>query len=477
MMGYLKLPIAFLVALIVFGALHVAFAQENSAGKEKPPASVDGTDKRLMIGDPFKKDLPKITQGPAMTLEEAIRLADERNLSLTAARADITTARAGLKKAWAPLLPTAQGTMTLTHNDHEDTASMGGGFEIVTRRQNTLQGSIQASMPLMNAQLWKGVNVGKLGVEVTELTIENVRQELLLTVAQSFYQALTARAVIDVQENLLRTAERHHEVAVTRHVSGVGRRLDVIRARSELVRVRQELLLAHGSLDNARDAMGLLTGKGGLPMPEDSAELGPPAESEKELVSSAVNKRPDLKLSRKMIDLNESQLDASWMQFLPTLSASWQLTHQFTLPSAFGSQDRSRWSALLTLSIPIYNHSRYADLDEKRAKVAKSMIETENAEQKASLEVRTTRRDYLTAAKQLETAKEQAALSREALLLAEAAYESGTGSSLEVTDANRTSRQDEVTLAIKRFEVQLALLKLLKTIGEDISLVGDPSRR
>ncbi|MCP4674998.1 MAG: TolC family protein [Deltaproteobacteria bacterium] len=477
MRGYRKLSKAILSALIVFSVLHAASAKEGGADKAGPRASVDSTDKRLVIGDPLKMDLPAITPGPKIALEEALRLADERNLSLSAARADIATARAGLKKTWAPLLPTAQGTMTLTHNDHEDSVNMGGGAEMVTRRQNTLQGGIQASMPLVNAQLWAGVSAGKLGVEVTKLTIENVRQELLLAVAQAFYQALTARAVIDVQENLFRTAQRHYEVAVTRHVSGVGRRLDVIRARSELVRVRQELLSAHGAYNNARDAMGLLIGKGGLPMPEEGAEPGPPVETEKELVLKAVKKRPDLKLTRKMVSLNESQLDASWMQFLPTLNATWQLTHQFTVPSAFGSQDRSRWSALLTLSVPIYNQSRYADLDEKRATLTKAMIEADNAEQNAGLEVRTARRDYQTSVKQLETAKEQAALSREALLLAQAAYESGTGTSLEVTDANRTSRQDEVTLAIKRFEIQLALLKLLKLVGEDMSLLGSPPRR
>ncbi|MCP4602949.1 MAG: TolC family protein [Proteobacteria bacterium] len=435
-------------------------------------SSASDSSTRPMVGDPIKKDLPKVAPGTAMTLKEALQLADKRNLSLASARADIETARVGLKKAWASLLPIAQGTMTLTHNDHEDDANIGGGSAVVIRRQDSLQGSLQANVTLINPQLWTGVSAGRLGVEVAELTVQNARQELLLAVAQSFYQALTARALIDVQENLFQTAERYLEVAQARHVSGVGRRLDVIRARSELVRVRQALFAADEAFNNARDALGILTGAGGLPAPKEGPELRAPLESEEELVSLAARKRSDLKLRRKAVDLFERQLDASWMQFLPTLNAAWQLTHQFTSPSSFGSQDRSRWNALLTLTVPIYNQSRYADLDDKRATLRKSMIQVEEAEKNAGLEVRKARRNYQTTLKQLETSKEQAALSREALLLAEAAYENGTGSSLDVTDASRSSRQDEVTLAIKRFEIQLALLKLLRAMGEDMGNIG-----
>ena len=118
---------------------------------------------------------------------------------------------------------------------------MMGGLTIVTRRQDDLNGAVTAQMPIVDVRAWFGVRVGKVGVEIAELTAENTRQQLLLSVAQAFYQALTARSVIDVDENLLRSATRNHDVALTRHVSGVGGRLDVIRARSEIVRVRREL--------------------------------------------------------------------------------------------------------------------------------------------------------------------------------------------------------------------------------------------
>ena len=203
-------------------------------------------------------------------------------------------------------------------------------------------------------------------------------------------------------------------------------------------------------------------------MPAEGTGLEEPSGDDRELISKAMEERDDLKVSRAMVKLSRLQLDAAWMEFLPTLNASWQLTDRFTVPGAFGSQDRTRWNALLTLSVPIYNQGRYFDLDHKRALAKMASIQVAEAMQQAQLEVRKTRRSYYSAVDQLATMEQQVALSREELALAQSEYENGTGSSLEVTSASRLSRQDEVSLALKRFEVQGAILKLLRALGQDM---------
>lgn len=423
---------------------------------------------RPQIVDPMSVDFPSVSPGEKITLDQAISLADKRNLSLASAHADIEKSRAELKRTWSTLLPTVEGSLILTLYDKEETAKLGGGTSIEIRPRENLQGMLQARVPLVNPRAWMGVGVGREGVAVTELTFENARQQVLLATAEAFYNALTAQSLIRVQENMLRAALRHLEVARMRHINGVGSRLDVIRARSEAVRIRQELTMAHSAFDNARDILGILTGKGGLPLPEEGPAIVAPTGGDEALTESGLTKRLDLQTTKKAARLAKKQLRVSWMQFLPTLNASWQLTHQFTDPGSFGSPDRTRWYALLTLSVPLYSHTRYADLDAFRAELKKAKIQIEDAEQQAGLEIRTARRNYLTSLENLDTSLEQASLSREALLLAEKAYESGTGSSLDVTDASRTSRRDEVTLAMRRFEIQLAVLKLLSALGEDL---------
>ncbi len=52
---------------------------------------------------------------------------------------------------------------------------------------------------------------------------------------------------------------------------------------------------------------------------------------------------------------------------------------------------------MLSLSIPIYNHFRYGDLNEKRARLRQAELSLENTEEKADLAVRKAKRDYAAA--------------------------------------------------------------------------------
>ena len=417
-------------------------------------------------------DFPEITPGKQITLSEALKLADQRNLNLNAARTDIIKAQAELYSAWSTLLPVASGNLDFTYHDHADYRQLGEtGTTIEVGKQQNLHGGLLVSMPLVSAQAWVGIALGDIGVEVAEVQVEKIRQALLLSVAQAYFQALTARSLIEVQHNQIKSSQRHLAVATIRHRSGTGSRLDVIRAQTELLTAREELLKAHTSLDNSRDALAILIGVKGLPMPVEIPDM-PPPEGEADLLAQAKLKNEDVKLTRALAELADEQVTMSWMNFLPSLYASWTLTQQISEPGGFSSPDNSRWFIGLTLSVPIYDHTRYADLDQKRATLARAELEAEDTRQQVALSVRQARRDYENAIALVATAQKKTTLAAQSLELAETAYENGTGSSLDVTDARRSSRTAEIDLATKRFGAQLALLTLLRTAGEDMRKIG-----
>lgn len=415
--------------------------------------------------------LPQVSPGQPMTLAEALAQADRRNVTLEVARAEIDKTQAQLKQSLGLLLPAAQGKMQLMHRDHEDSVSFGGA-EMVIMAQDDLKGSLQVGMPLINVQNWLTIGVAKQGVRVAEASIEDARQGLLLGVSQAYYMARMAGTLIELQEEWARSAAHHLKIARARFEAGTGLKIDVLRAETDLEQARQELLTAHLAYDNARDALGILTGAGGLPLPVEPPPLTSPSGTDEDLVSGAMAARPDVRARQELIELAGRQLDAAWMQFLPTLDAAWGLDYQFTKPGDLGSQDRSRWALIFTLTVPIYNHYRYGDLDYKRASLRQAMLQAEDTEQNVSLEVRKARRDYLTALSSVEIAENQARLATEALTLVEAAYGAGTGSSLDVTDARRTKSAADVNLVAQRLQAQLALLNLLKAIGGDMTELG-----
>ncbi len=407
-------------------------------------------------------------QERALTLGQALELAEQRNPGLEAARADIARARADLEYSWALLLPTASASLTFTHNDHPDRAELGPGQSIVVRRQDDLRGNLSVNLPLISARGWLGVHAARLGPALSRLSRENLLQVTLLTVAQTYFAALSARKLIQVHQTQIEAIERHRAVAELRHRTGTGQRIDVLRARTELLTSRENLIAARTAHDKARDSLATLIGVEGLPVPQPIATPAPPEAETGALVTRALAQREDLRLRRMRVELADRQLLSSWMAFVPSLNFTWQLNQQITDPSALSDEDQSRWFYGLTLNVPLYDHTRYAELDQLRAELARAEAEATDAEVQAALEVRQARRSWQESEALAATAAEKAALAAESLKLAELAYANGTGDSLSVTDARRTERQAQIQLTAARFDAQLALLQLLRATGRDM---------
>jgi multidrug efflux pump subunit AcrB/outer membrane protein TolC len=414
----------------------------------------------------------EITSGPEITLEQALRLAEQRNISMAALEQDIKQAQARLKSSWAVLLPMASASVNYNHNDHADLANMPGGEPIEMRRQEDLSAAIQVSLPIINASSWYGINIAQAQLKLSELNVENARQNLLLSVSQAYFQALTARSLIDIQQAQLLSAKRHFDIASIRQKSGTGKKIDINRAQTELINVKEELLKAYNSFENARDALAVLIGLEELPLPIDNPQLNWRPLAELDLEKRALDNRPDIKAVLASVDLNQKQVNSWWLKFIPSLNAGWQLNHQFSEPVGLSSPDKTRWQIGLSLSVPIFDQVRYADYDGKKAVLEKAKFQAENAQINAKREVRKAFRDYQQTLSLIESATTKASLSSQTLQLAEKAYQSGTGSSLEVTDARRASRAAAIDLAIKKFEAQLNLLGLFRAIGEDIARIA-----
>ncbi len=428
-----------------------------------------------------------MTPGDPITLAEALEAAGKRNLDLATATLEIDKAEAGLKKSWGMVLPIVQGKFDYTHMDHEDTVDLSSsvaplltamgvtlppgtdlGDPMLVNPQEKFIGALQVQVPLVNAEGWLTVKTAKKGVHVAKLSIETVRRQILLGTAQAYYMSLTAKDLIDLYRTQIETANEQRRVAEARFNAGRGMRIDVIRAETDIEKASQSLIAADLAFDNARDVLAGLIGAEGLPMPHNPPPLRVPTGTDSDLESLALSSRADLKVDAARIDLAKQQLSTAWMQFLPTLGLGFQGSYQFTDLPEMGSSDHSRWALMLGLTIPIYNHFRYGDLDEKRAIIKQAELGLTNGEDKAAREVRKARRDYAAALSSVLTADKQVALAEEALKLTEAAYLAGSGDSLAVTDARQNYIAAGFNRATLELKSELALLTLLDAVGAEL---------
>ncbi len=472
-------------------AAMTVFAGLPSTAQEKPAVDLSGVLPEVVeaVGD-----LPSVTPGAGMSLAEAVRMAGERNQTIEIMRAEVEKSQWATAAAWAIIMPMVDASMSYVHMDHETAVTFDmsafydalgipppadSGEPTVIQRQENLSGQIQVSMSLINVQGWFTIAAARSGHELAKLTLEQVREQLLSGTVQSFLAAIMAGSVIDFQQAQVNAAAHHLDFAMKRLRSGSGLKIDVIRAQTDLVKAKKELVNAHLAYESVRDALGVLTGAGGLPIPAGDAALSidvdrlAMAGSEDGMIDRALASRFDVKLQDAGLRVAKDSFTATWGGYLPTLAGGWTGTYQFTEPASFGSDDRSRWNLFLGLSVPIFQFNKIADIKKSQWAVKIAELKVDDTKVNVAKEVRDASRQYRTAVASEEISRKQCELAREAYALVEAAFMAGAGSSLEVTDALSTLTAAEVGLLTASLRAQIAAVNLHVALGGRVSELVD----
>lgn len=447
-----------------------ALAAAQPAGDEAGAAAPAEDAAAAEPVEPIDVPLREATPGPPVTLEEAFELARARHPSLRGVREELEKADAMLAQAWGALLPRISAQLMYTLNDEPTVVDFGAMSPvpvdpIVIRQQHIVQAQLSVQAPLFNMPILSAIDTARLGRSMAGLAEEEGARQLLLGVATAFYGSLSARELVMVQADAFEKAKGRVRAAQARLDAGAGIRIDVARAQLELETARLAHEAALLGFDNARQALAGLLVMDELPLPAvPETDPAAPATPE-ELVERAAAERADVELRRLQIALAEQNLESAWAAFYPSLAVAWQLQSELTDPAGFGGR-RNAWALVFVLSIPIYDQSRYGLLDQRRAEIRQAQTNLETSLLSIDTEIHSAFRAYESSLTTIDTAARQVELAEEALRLAEAGFQAGAATSLDVDDAQQRVNQARINLAVQRYQSRLALLKLVFLAGE-----------
>ena len=420
--------------------------------------------------------LPSLRPGKRVTLAQALHRADERNRSLEALRVNLALAAQNMRASWAGLLPTVSGELGYVLHDEALTSTDSSGRSFETRERNEVDATLNVRMPLVNAQTWLGVDVAGNEEEIAKLSMEQARQVLLYTVAETYYQAATAQELIRVYASQADALENHIKDALSRYRSGAGELMDVKSAQTDLISLRESQAGAIFALEDIRDTLALLMVIDTPPLPVENPESVPfEGVSEKQDTTDATANRWDVEVAEKELRLAEKELKTQYMQFVPTLVAVFQYDYALTVPDTPLVVDRDSWFTGLTLTVPLFNYGFYPALGSKRESKRKARLELEDVKAEAETEYLHSLRMIREAEYFVGTAKTKTKLADDTLKLARIAYFNGNATALTVIDARRSSQNAHVDFETRRLELELARLAYLRAIGKDVTeLFGRP---
>jgi outer membrane protein TolC len=392
----------------------------------------------------------------AVTFEEAIARALERNPTIAIAATSIARADVLVRESRASLMPYAE--MRLSNV----TLDAARGFNGDTfQPQNQFFFTPSVSVPIL--ALWRRsiVEQARDQIEVANRTVEEVRQQVAVATAEAYLQVIAARRQLEIDESALKTAQAHLDYATRRLEGGIGSRLNQARAAQTVEITLARIEAVRILLRRAQEALGVMLAEDG---PVDAR--GEPVFEQPGTIDEAnwAAARPDLQLQAAVKRSSERVIHDAFKDWTPTATANFAPT--LVGPAGLFQPSRT-WQLSFTVTQPLFKGGLKKNLDARLAEV--SLTEATLAEARIRIEARSEIRiaqEALAGAERAEANSRRAAEhAREVLKITSTAFEVGATTNLEVIEAQQSARDSETAANLAEDAVRRARLDLLVALG------------
>ena len=403
-----------------------------------------------------------------LTVAQAEQMALRNNPNISVARLLALAQAQVTRQVRSAEFPTATGDLTAveSHLDSRITAGTLNNPSIYDRAAGGL------TVSQLITDFGRTHNLVQSAKSNARAQVENERAtelDIVLTVDQAFYQALTAQAVLRVAQQTVaqRQATGDQVTALTK--AKIKSDLDLSFAN---VQVSQASLMLVDAKSNEQAAMAALDDVLGLESDQqyslvDETDTNPPAapEDAEALVKSALGARPDLAAMNDESVAAKQYSTAQRELWMPTISA---------LGAVGGTpvradQIQSSWygAAGANISIPVFNGSLFnAEAKEAKLRAQADREKVRGLRDTIARDVRTAVLNARAAFQRIGVTQELLKQANFALDLAQARYKIGLSSIVELTQAQLAQTQAEIANTSARYAYQTALAEVRYQVGQ-----------
>ena len=406
-----------------------------------------------------------------LTLDQALEIAlSESN---TIKIADMTVEKTGYarKGSYAALYPNVNinGSYQRTLQKQVMVMDMGGqAMEIKVGRDNSINATATANMPLVNAQLWESLKLSGMDVELAVEQARSSKISMVKQVKQAFYAVLMAQKSYEVVAAVYENAQKNFEKTEQRF--NVGKASEVERLRAQVT-----MMNAEPNVSSAENAVLLATWQlkavMGINLDTDVHVIGTLNDYIDEMLSPYVAEE-NLDNNSTLIQLGiqdrmlQSTIRMQKRQYLPTLAASINYNY-----SAMGDNEL-RWfpssTAALSLSIPVFDGFQKHNAI-KQSKVNRNMLalQREDTERNLRIAIRNYNDQLALCIKNYQAANATVEIAQKSYDISEKMYQVGKATMIELNDAQVSLVQAQLTQAQAVYNFMVAKASLDELIGKE----------
>ncbi len=410
---------------------------------------------------------PSSLLGEDYSLNDLCRIALERSEKIKISEENINIARIGKNKALAALIPKAStyGTYTqYTENKRSDTGSVIQPSDAATWGLR-LDQSISLS-----GREFTALDVAGENVEKSRFDLLSLKEDYMVGIAASFYDALKAKKALEIADANLERLTSYRNAANTRLRVGETTKTALLRAEGELSGAQSEKTKAANNLEAAKVSLARIAGIEGPYDIKETPEEDALSSSLSELQNTAFARRAEIKALDAQKKIAVKQVSYAKGSFWPNLSLAAVYARVDQDPPS-SSMNRDSIYGSLALNFPFYEGGlRKAEVIEAEAKLRQAELIVADVFKSVALEVKQAYLDYTTQQGIIKFLQDQLVYARDNYNAVSKQYEFGLANSIDVLDANNLLLSSQRQLADAVYNARFSMLKLKRATG---SLLGN----
>jgi outer membrane protein TolC len=377
----------------------------------------------------------------SLTMEQAIRMAIQNNLTSKMARAGTDAARGQAIQAAAGLLPQLTGTMSQTRQFKTNLASEGfadipiPGFFPVIGPYNVFDARLSLVQTLFDANTFWKMRAGREGQTIARLQESLAREQVAAAAALAYLEAQRAQRAVSAAQADLTLSDSLLKLARDQHAAGISTGIDVARAETERAQENLRLIRAQVAVHQAdlrlKRVVGLPLDKP-ITLPDLPRVELTQLPAEDQAVGQAGHDRFELQIDQETALEARDSARAAKAEFLPTLRAMADYGHSGTTIN-----DTARTGSIGgSLNLPIFSgdatHGRIVEATALQ-KDAEDRYSDTNAQ--VEEDVRLSLQTLTAEIEETRTADQAVDLSRKELKMAQDRFSAGVGDNIQVLNA------------------------------------------
>ena len=395
-------------------------------------------------------------------------------------------AREARPLAWANLLPQVTGTASRTR-DWSD----GTGYTDIVLGNNAPIRNVTGGVGTTDTDSWRlnirqnvfswanwmTLKAASHQVAQAEANYLVARQALAQRVATQYFAVLAAQDVVESQQAARDAFARQLEQAEKRFEVGLIAITDVMDARAARDNSAAQVIVAKRTLANAQEQLRATVGEyyDRLNKPTDTMPLLSPAPaSVDDWVKLSMDQNATLLSTRLAADIAREQVGVSFSGHLPTIDLVAGRTYSDvegtrTLPTSVSNTLSEAYGKSLSLQITLPIFSGGATQSRVRQAQYNWIAAKERLERSSRETERLARDAYLgvnSGISQVQALKQALESSQTALKAAEAGYEVGTRTAVELLDSRRLLVQAQTNYSQGRYSYLNSLVQLRLASGD-----------